>query len=115
MSLLDLALSVQESQIVSYYKFLSQSVNDIGRDIPVYDTPIDLDGSFQPISQDVYQQNGFDLNKKYFVFYTSNDLNVIDRNTSGDKLIYASNEYQVLDKNDWFSYDGFEGVTCVRQ
>jgi len=115
MSLLDLALSIQASQTVSYYKFTGQTTDDIGRDVPSYDDAVTLVGSFQPISQELYAQNGFALNKKYFVFYTSNDLNVVDRDSSGDKIVYDNDTYQVLDKNDWFAYDGFIGVTCVRQ
>ena len=115
MSLLDLALSVQEQQSISYYEFLSQVENDIGKDIPTYATPINLIGSFQPVEQKLYQQNGFDLNKKYFVFYTSNDFNVVDRDSSGDKIVYNNNTFQVLKKDNWFDYDGFVGVTCVKQ
>jgi hypothetical protein len=115
MSLLEMALSIQKQQSVEYFRFLSQAENDIGEDVPTYEASITLVGSFQPVSSDLYQQNGFDLNKKYFVFYTSNKLNEVDRESSGDKLIYDSDEYQVLDADHWFSYDGFEGVVCVRQ
>jgi len=115
MSLLNLALSIQKKQTVSYYKFAGQTENDIGEDVPSYEEAINLVGSFQPISQDLYAQNGFDLKKKYFVFYTSNNVFGVDRDTSGDKIIYNNDTFQALHKDNWFAYDGFVGVTIVKQ
>ena len=115
MNLLGLALSVQKKQTISYEKFNGSVENDLGEDVPSYDEAVNLIGSFQPVSQDLYLQNGFDLKKKYFVFYTSNNVFGVDRDTSGDKITFNGGDYQALDKANWFYYDGFVGVTLVKQ
>lgn len=115
MNILNLALSLQKKQTISYEKFIGQTENDLGEDIPSYDEPINLVGSFQPLNQNLYKQNGFDLNKKYFIFYTSNNLDGIDRDSSGDKVSYNGYTYQATHKDNWFAYDGFVGITLVEQ
>lgn len=115
MSILNLALSLQKKQIILYSKFNGQTENDLGEDIPSYDEPIEVAGSFQPISQNLYAQNGFDLKNKYFIFYTTTNIFGIDRDSSGDKILYNNEEYQALHKDNWFLYDGFVGVTLVKQ
>ena len=114
-NLLALALSIIGSQTVSYMKYNGRTTNEVGQDIASYDAPIDLKGSFQPVPTSLYAQNGLDFSKKYYTFYASSDLLDIQRDVSGDKLIYAERTYQIEDENDWFVYNGWKGVLCVRQ
>lgn len=114
-NLLNTALRVIPKQTVKYYQFLSRTTNDIGRDVSNYADSVDLLGSLQAVSWDRLQFLGLDSEEEYVIFYTSNDLLNIERDTSGDQLAYQGKRYQVIGKpNDWIRQDGWNGVLCVR-
>ena len=58
-------------------------------------------------------QYGLDLQKDYYTFYTSNDVLDIQRDVSGDQLIFNGKRYQVESNNDWYPMDGWKGIICV--
>ncbi len=113
-NLLGLALKAIGSTTISYMRYVSKVTGRGGIDVPTFADAIPLKGSFQPLPKELYAQNGLDFNKHYFTFYCSAELIEIDRDVSSDRITYASETYQVLTKNDWFAYNGWEGVLCVR-
>lgn len=113
-NILNMALTIIAKQTVIYYKYLSRSVNAVGQNVTLYDLPMNVVGSWQPVPRNLYMVYGLDLQKEYFTFYTSNDLLDIQRDVSGDQLVFGGQRYQVESNNDWYQLDGWKGVLCVR-
>lgn len=111
--LLDDALSVIDAQTITYYRMTGRTLNDIGQDVTGYADPILIAGSLQPVPRTLYEQLGLDLQKSYYNFYTSNNVNDVGRNSSGDQFVFNAQRYQVESNNDWFFVDGWKGVLCV--
>ena len=101
-------------EVIFYEKFLGNISNDVGILIPSYEDPIQINGSFQVVSSSLYSQRGLDINKHYRILYTNTEITEIDNNTSSDRILYGDDTYQVLDKEDWYVYNGWSGVLCVR-
>lgn len=109
------ALSVIASEAVTYYRYAGRSLNNVGQDITVYDDPITIYGSFQPIQRNLYQQLGLDLQKSYFNFYTSTDMIDVSRDVSGDQIEFQGKRYQCESLTEWYGIDGWVAIRCVAQ
>ena len=112
--ILAIALSVITPQTVTYYPYASRTVDAVGRYEPVYDTPFDILGSFQPVPRSRYEAYGLDLAKNYCVFYTQYDIEGLDRDISGSQIVFGSDTYQVESRTNCFSQDGWVGLLVVR-
>jgi hypothetical protein len=112
-NLLDLASSVIPTQPFDYYKFIGRQTNDIGIDVVNYELPITVYGSIQPVPQNTYMALGLDWQKAYINIYTSKKILDIDRDVSGDKIIFANKEYKCLSNTDWFDMDGWNATLAV--
>lgn len=113
-NLLKTALNLIPKQTVAYYAFKARTTNDWGKDVTEYELPLQIAGSFQAVAADRIQMLGLDLAREYVMFYCSHKIMEIERDTSGDQLVYKGVRYQVLNKNDWVRQDGWNGVMCVR-
>jgi len=116
-NLLNAALTIIPPVTVLWNRATYRQLNDLGQWVTHYNgsdiQPIPIQGSFQPLEKAKYEQLGLDLNKHYFVFYSSNDLLAVERDYSGDTLIFQGRKYQMEDTTDWYFYNGWRGVTCV--
>ena len=112
-NLLNIALGVIQSQSGLWVRFLGNTTNDRGQDIPSYADPVEIVGSFQATDVRTIQSMGLDLSKKYRTLYTSNPVSITERGTSPDLLIFNSRKYQVAGDADWFWQDGHKGLVLV--
>ena len=112
-NLLNMALTIIAKQNLAYYHFVSRGLNAVGQDITVYASPINLVGSWQPVPRNLYEVYGLDLQKDYFTFYSSNNILDIQRDISGDQVVFMGKRYQVESSNDWYQLDGWKGMLCV--
>jgi hypothetical protein len=102
-------------QTVTWKKFVSRSISDVGIDIPVYDNGTIIKASIQPVSRSVYEQNGLDLQKNYVTIFTSHELIDVQRDHSSDRIIYNGSTFQLLaNQGDWFTVDGWNNYLAVR-
>jgi hypothetical protein len=107
------ALSIISSQAITYYKFSGRTLNAVGQDVAVYDAPVTVYGSFQPIQRNFYQQLGLDLQKSYFNLFTSNNIVDVGRDVSGDQVNFQGQMYQCESLTQWFDMDGWVQIRCV--
>lgn len=112
-NLLNMALSVIARQTITYYRATGRTLNDVGQDITAYASPVSIVGSLQPVPRQLYEQLGLDLQKSYYTFYTSNNIEDVGRDVSGDQFVFNGQRYQVESDNDWYAQDGWKGVLCV--
>lgn len=113
-NILNMALTLIARQTIVYYKFIERTLNEIGQDITVYADPLLIVGSFQPVAREVYDVYGLDLQKSYFVLFTSNDVLDINRDVSGDQIAFNNQRFQVESSTNWYNLDGWKELLCVR-
>lgn len=113
-NLLNNAFKLIAKQTVDWYKFNARALNDIGIYEDVYDSPLSIQGSFQPIHKELYTNLGLDFAKDYANFYVSTNLIGLGRDYSGDYLIFNSERYVVQDNSEWFPIDGWTGVLVIK-
>jgi hypothetical protein len=114
-NILAMASTVINTFTVNYYKNTSRVKGNNGLLVPVYALPIQLKGSLQPVARNLYEQFGLDLSKFYYTFYCQKDILDLSRDISGDKLEFLGNTYQCESSTDWFPFDGWVGILCVKQ
>lgn len=113
-NLYTLARTLIPSDEVYLSKFLSNTENDVGQMIPSYGEPYFIDAVFQPIETTIIEILGLEYDKTYRVLYTDEFVQNIEDNSSSDYVYLGDVRYQALRKTDWLSYNGWNGVICVR-
>lgn len=108
-----MALSVIGPQSVKWLQFDGMVTNAAGINVPTWKEAVEVSGSFQPVSGTLVQQLGLDMTKSYANFFASRVFNDVDRDKTGDRLIYGGRTYQVLSKTPWADQDGWEYTLCV--
>jgi hypothetical protein len=112
--LLDLAMSVIQSQNVNYFQQSGGGITRAGTSYPEYSAHVAVNtGSFQPIPQTRVAQLGLDVSKSYATWYVSSSVVGVSRTNSGDCVEYNGRRYQIQAVVPWFSQDGWVAATCV--
>lgn len=111
--LLNIALGAIASQTLQWYKFAGNTTNDLGQDIPSYDAPVTIIGSFQPVDARAINEMGLNTAKQYRNLYTSNPLEMVKRETSPDYAVFMGRKYEVAGDADWYAQDGWKGILFV--
>ena len=112
-NILNMAMGLIGAQTVAWSRFLGLTTNAAGIDVPSWMAPMNVTGSFQPVSATLVQQLGLDMTKNYATFFASQDFGDPDRDKTGDRLGYAGKVWQVESKTPWYAQDGWEYVLCV--
>lgn len=112
-NLLNMAFRLIAQQSVVYYHFLGRTQNSIGQDVSQYSLGKKIVGSFQPIQRSLYMQLGLDLQKDYWNYYSSNNINDLERSVAGDQIGFNGQRYQCESNTDWFQIDGWKGTLFI--
>lgn len=112
-NLLSMALRVIGSQLFEYYPYASRALDNRGIYLSTYNAPLAINGSIQAVPRNIYEHMGLDFQKNYKMFFVSKDVLDIERDVSGDLMIYAGQCYQCLSITDWFAMDGWDAVLCI--
>lgn len=113
-NLLKQAFSLIAQQTFDYYEFVSRTPNAVGQDVTTYAAPVAVLGSVQPVPRNLFQQNGLDFQRNYVNVYLQQGVIDVDRDVSGDQIVFQSNRYQVMSKTPWFGIDGWDAMLCVQ-
>jgi len=85
-----------------YLKFNSNSINSVGIVTPAYDAAITIKANIQPVNKKVYEQFGLDMQKTYYTIFTSEVLQDLQRDKTGDKVIFDGKTLQIeSNSGDW--------------
>lgn len=112
-NLLNIALTCIQPQSVRWFKFLGNTTNALGQDIPSFDAGTDIVGSFQPVEARIVKEMGFDTQKSYRSMPTSNPLESLRREASPDYVTFMGRKYQVCGEKDWYAQDGWRRLFFV--
>lgn len=113
-NLLNMAMRVIAKQHFEYYRFQSRTPNSIGLDVPSYYPAQCLSGSAQPVPREMMEQMGLDMQRTYFNFYVSAPIIDIERDVSGDQIMFNGQTFQCLSVTPWGAIDGWNAVLAVR-
>lgn len=116
MNVAAVAMTAIWKQTITYYRNTGRELSAIGTFLSTYADPLTIRGSWQFQSRKVIEKLGLQLNATYAIFY-SEWQNVVDiqRDMSGDVLIYGGNQYNVIQTpSDWDVEDNWVGVWCVK-
>jgi hypothetical protein len=108
-NLLRMAFQIIAQTPVIYYHFLGRTQNSVGQDVSQYANGVVMNGSFQPVPRSLYMQYGLDLQKEYWMFYTSNNIYDVARGIAGDQIGFNGQRFQLESNNDWYDVDGWKG------
>lgn len=112
-NLLNQALKVIGRQTFQWAAFQSRATNAIGYDVAVFDAPVTITGSVQPVPLNLYEQYGLDFQKRYINIYAPFNIRDIGRDRTGDQITWGGKTYQVLSDTPWHSLDGWNQSLCV--
>jgi hypothetical protein len=112
-NILAMALTAIAPTTVKYHKWLSRTPNEVGFLVNEYDTPYCISGSFQPVPSSMYQTLNLDFNKKYFMLYTTTEIEDLARDTSSDQIEFNGKRYQVESRTEWSAIDGWNAILMV--
>lgn len=113
-NILKMALGPIAKQTVIHHAFLRREQNANLDDVAVYKPAAQIKGSFQPMPRSLAVREGLELNGSYATFYTSKKVMDVQRDISGDQIVFEGVRYQCLYANDWSGVDGWTGVVCVK-
>lgn len=112
-NLLNTALRIIARQQFQYIAYKDRVLQPNGQYLANYKPAVTLSGSVQPVPRELYQQYGLDFQKTALNFYVSKDVLDVERDVSGDKMIFQCRTYQCESVNPWIGIDGWVVVMCV--
>lgn len=114
-NLLEMALTMIESQVVGYVACTGRTLNAMGQFVAVYAAPVPKSGSFQPVSRQYYQQLGLDYNKEYCNWYDPTAVvRDLEKDRSPDRINFGGWVWEALSSTDWKQVDGWRGTLFVK-
>jgi len=101
------------AQTVAWSRFTGFTTNAAGVQVPAFSAPVDVVGSFQPVTAKLIEQLGLDFTRNYATFFASENFGDVQRDKTGDRLAYGGKVFQIESKTPWHAQDGWEYVLCV--
>jgi hypothetical protein len=112
-NLLSIALTVITPQQIALSRATARVENAIGEWVTTYAAQAPVEGSWQPVDQTKYESLGLDLTKKYFMFYTTERINSINRGESPDLCERNGRKYSTVSDVPWNDVDGWQSAMFV--
>lgn len=116
MNLLEVALgAIAPQEPVEYLQAVDRTTNSAGYLVATYAAPVPVKlSSVQAVSRSTYYFQGLDLSKKYVTWYVPREVLGLERDSSGDRMTYNGELFQVENTTDWAGQDGWVAALCVR-
>lgn len=115
-NLLKIAMKYLPTEKVSYCKFLGNTQTEIYTDAPSYANAEVLTASVQRVRQDIFEQFGLNMQKKYKIIFVSKNVKGVNEIQSPDKFIFQDRNWVVTDDvSDWYHLNGWRAVLVVAE
>jgi len=113
--LLGVAMGLINPQSVEYYRNTGRTAGSVtGREKPTFADMVEVDtGSVQSVPRSRYAYYGLDVQKNYINWYVEQTVIDVQRDFSGDRLVWNGRIFQLTSALDWYGQDGWVGVICV--
>lgn len=114
-NLLASAFGAIQTSEVKWLKFIGRKLNDVGQYVESLAPPVLVQASVQPVNKKAYIQLGLDMKREYVNVYACINATDLDREVAGDRFVTKDGvEWQVQNKNDWYTVDGWVVATCIK-
>lgn len=112
-NLLAQALTLLGQTEASWREWQSRTLDGQGLWVDVYATAKTITGSWQAVQRDRYENLGLDFQKRYYWFYTCEDVRDIGRDETPDTLDIGGKRYNCISAAPWYDIDGWTAMLCV--
>lgn len=110
------AFNVIPPESLSYEKFIGNTTNELGYDVPEYADPVITQGSIQQhISPNMYQAYGLSLNKDYALVNLPESVLGTEQQKTPDRLTFHGKKWIIIDNHNWYIYNGWCKVLVVAE
>lgn len=113
-NVLNIALSVIARQTLQYYQYTSRAPNSVGIYVSTYDSPTTITGSAQPVPHELNEKYGKDFQDNLYRFFVPQNALDVNRDSSGDQIVFNGVYYQVISTTPWYSVDGWVEILAVQ-
>lgn len=96
-----------------FYKFKGSTLDEFGRDIPEYFTPVTYTGSIQAVPNKMYEQLGLELDKNYKTVFCPQLMQSLAEQTQSDIIVYDNKKFQIIENKNWFNQNGYTKILMV--
>lgn len=96
-----------------FYKFKGSTLDEFGRDIPEYFTPVVYTGSIQAVPNKLYEQLGLELDKNYKTVFCPQLMQSLAEQTQSDIIVYDNKKFQIIENKNWFNQNGYTKILMV--
>lgn len=90
-----------------FLKWLSNSVDEMGRDVPLFAAPQTLTGSIQAVPNKMYEQLGLDLNHNYKTVFCPELMQSIAEKIQPDRIEYENRTFELVENKNWYETNGY--------
>ena len=101
------------TQEFTWLRFSTRTTNEIGLDVTNTYPPLKVRGVVQPLQNDLREQYGIEFNVRSIIVYMPYNVLDIERDISGDRIIYRDLTYQVRNVTDWYHQNGWVSFIAV--
>ena len=108
-----LASAVIPQQAVLHHRCIGNVTNDMGYNVPNYAAPVEITGSFQPMTAQDATKLGLDFRQVNATFYTSASVALAGKGTQPDRIEYGGKLYDVIGVTDFKAQDGWAQYILV--
>lgn len=112
-NILALAMTVIPKQQAQLYRWQGKVINSRGLEEDVFDTPVALVGSIQPVDRTRLAFFGLNEAQSYISIYTTEPLRALTDTTNPDQVEYEGRRYGIMSCADWQAPAGYTGVLAV--
>lgn len=112
-NLLKQAARVIKLTTVPYIVAGPRTLNAAKQWVTTYADPVGIKMSVQRVPRSKYIQFNLELQRNYVMLFASIDMIDLDRDASGDRLIWNKRLYQIESQNTWFEQDGWAKSLAV--
>ena len=111
-NLLHMAMGILGNQSVEYIRYEGAQTLANGIKTEVYSDPVTVEeGSVQPIPKSNYRENGLNFSREYVTWWVSMDVLGLDRDFSGDLIVWNNKKWKVDSDISWYEQDGWCELT----
>lgn len=113
-NILRTALGVIAPQPVVYLRYAGSTTRDDGVEIPAFEPPVTVYGSWQAVTSEQLVRYGLDPARDYAYFFASVPIQQPGRDVSGDRCEYGGATWEARSGEGWFPMDGWDAMLFER-
>ncbi|AWB00246.1 phage collar protein [Vibrio harveyi] len=108
------AQTVIRTQEIEVRRFSGRKANAAGLLESMYEQPVTINCSVQPVKRTAYKKMGLDFNKTYVSILAVEDIKDLARDRSGDQVVIQGSLFETVGESDWTMPAGWNRILAVK-